>query len=68
MAKLKRYYIDASGLPQKERKHIKDSLDKVCFMANYDMKNIGCFEAFIEENYDLQSLARLPDSCKITRL
>ncbi len=68
MSNLNRYYVDASVLPQKERERIKDSLDKICFMVNYDLKNIGCFEAFTEDSYDLRSLAKLPDSCRITRL
>ena len=68
MAKLNRYYVDASSLSQEERNNISDSLDRVCFMFSYDLNHIGCLEVFLEENYDLRTLAKLPDSCKITRL
>lgn len=64
---LNRYCIDASSLPPEERDEVYQKLERVCFITNVDLKNIGCYEVFLEETYDLKSLIDFPNSCIVTR-
>ncbi len=65
---LNRYYVDASGLSINERDKVYSDLESICFITNIDLRRPGCYEAFLEDKYDLKSLITFPDSCIVTRL
>lgn len=65
---LNRYYVDASSLSIEERERIYSDLAQYCFITNIDLRHPGCYEAFLEEQYDLKSLIEFPDLCVVTRL
>ena len=65
---LNRYYVDASSLSVEERERIYSDLEHNCFITNIDLRHPGCYEAFLEDKYNLESLITFSDSCVVTRL